>query len=101
MPHKVLTEVPSPFRVLSLTLNTTTEVVYAAAAAMGTWNHIVFVRRRLRVAVVDIVDIVVIVVIVVIVDFVEHQHLNDTFANQVGVGLLLDEREVACGRTRR
>jgi len=101
LPHKVLTEVPSPFRVLSLTLNTTTEVdtttevVYAAAAAMGTWNHIVFVRRRLRVVVVDIVDIVD------IVDFVEHQHLNDTFANQVGVGLLLDEREVACGRTRR
>jgi hypothetical protein len=60
---------------------------------MGTWNHIVLVWRRLRV-VVDIVDIVVI-------DIVEHQHLNDTSANQVGVGLLLDEREVACGRTRR
>jgi hypothetical protein len=73
-------------------MNTTTEVVYAAAAAMGTWNRVVFVWSRLR---------VVVIVVIVIVDFVEHQHLNDTFANQVGVGLLLDERKVACGRTRR
>jgi hypothetical protein len=76
-------------------MNTTTEVVYAAAPAMGTWNHIVLVWRRLRV-VVDIVDIVVVDIVVV-----EHQHLNDTSANQVGVGLLLDERKAARGRTRR
>jgi hypothetical protein len=70
-------------------MNTTTEVVYAAAAAMCTWNRIVFVWRRLRV-VVDIVDIVV-----------KRQHFNDTIANQVGVGLLLDERKVARCRTHR
>jgi hypothetical protein len=59
---------------------------------MGTWNHIVLVRRRVRV----VVDIVVVDIVVV-----KHQQLNDTIANQVGVGLLLDERKAARGRTRR